>query len=38
VAGFVNITRCTFRKGHVPDVEVLDNRPHETLYVEAQKE
>ncbi len=36
-AGFVGVTRCTFRQGRVPDLRILDNRPEETLYVEAQK-
>lgn len=36
-AGFAAITRCVFQQGNVPDLTVLDNRPEETLYVEASK-
>jgi predicted SAM-dependent methyltransferase len=36
-AGFVGIERCSFRHGAVPDLEILDNRPEETLFVEASK-
>jgi predicted SAM-dependent methyltransferase len=36
-AGFAEVRRCTFRNGQVPDLEVLDNRPEESLYVEARK-
>lgn len=37
--GFANITRCTFRgtHSHYPEIVSLDNRPRETLYVEATK-
>jgi len=35
--GFRDVTRCSFQKGHVPDIEILDNRPDETLFVEADK-
>ena len=34
-AGFQNIRRCEFRKGQTPDLDKLDNRPDESLYVEA---
>jgi SAM-dependent methyltransferase len=34
-AGFVEVTRCSYRCGQVPDIDVLDNRPEETLFVEA---
>jgi SAM-dependent methyltransferase len=34
-AGFDNIQRCAFREGQMPDIAVLDNRPEQTLYVEA---
>ncbi len=34
-AGFTGVERCFFRKGSVPDVAILDNRPEETLFVEA---
>ncbi len=36
-SGFINIVRCLYRQGKVPDIDVLDNRPEETLYVEASK-
>jgi SAM-dependent methyltransferase len=35
--GFVNVSRCRFHEGHTPDLAVLDNRPEETLFVEAMK-
>ena len=35
--GFSNIVRCDYRQGATPDLAVLDNRPDETLYVEASK-
>ncbi len=36
-AGFRDVRRCAFRQGDVPDLDVLDNRPEETLYMEASK-
>ncbi|HUK56206.1 MAG TPA: methyltransferase domain-containing protein [Nitrospiria bacterium] len=36
-AGFAQIERMTFREGNVPDIDILDNRPDETLFVEARK-
>jgi predicted SAM-dependent methyltransferase len=36
-AGFVGVRRCAFREGSVPDLELLDNRPEETLYAEGRK-
>lgn len=35
--GFKKITRCNFREGVVPGLVDLDNRPDETLFVEASK-
>lgn len=35
-AGFRAIRRCAYRQGDVPDLDLLDNRPEETLYVEAR--
>lgn len=35
--GFTNIKKTKFRQGRVPDIEILDNRPKESLYVEAAK-
>lgn len=36
-SGFTNIKRCNYQQGEVPNIVELDNRPHESLYVEAQK-
>jgi SAM-dependent methyltransferase len=36
-AGFHDIYRCSYRHGRVPDLDSLDNRPEETLYLEARK-
>ena len=36
-AGFADIERRTFQCGAVPDAELLDNRPEESLFVEARK-
>ena len=35
--GFVNVTVCDFKKGRVPDCDILDNRPKDSLHVEAEK-
>jgi len=35
--GFRSIERCAYRNGLVPDLDRLDNRPEETLYVECVK-
>lgn len=35
--GFREIRRCEFRQGRVPDIDLLDNRPGESLFVEATK-
>ncbi len=35
--GFSKVERCQYQKGRTPDIELLDNRPEETLYVEAIK-
>ncbi|OEU66769.1 MAG: hypothetical protein BBJ57_13680 [Desulfobacterales bacterium PC51MH44] len=34
-AGFQGIQRCNYRQGRTPDLEILDNRPHDSLFVEA---
>ena len=36
-AGFARPVVCEFRKGRVPDCDVLDNRPEESLHLEAEK-
>jgi len=35
--GFLEVTRCQYRIGRVPDLDILDNRPDESLFVEAVK-
>jgi hypothetical protein len=35
--GFWDVEKCSYRQGKVPDIDRLDNRPDETLYVEAVK-
>ena len=35
--GFVKVQRRGFRQGNMPDVTILDNRPEETLFIEARK-
>lgn len=35
--GFHDIRRCQFKMGAVPDIELLDNRADESLFVEAKK-
>jgi SAM-dependent methyltransferase len=35
--GFSKVVRCSFQKGRTPDIGLLDNRPEETLFVEAVK-
>ena len=35
--GFCDVQRCQFQKGTVPDINILDNRPDESLFVEAIK-
>jgi predicted SAM-dependent methyltransferase len=36
-AGFQDVMCCTYQKGSTPDIEKLDNRPEDTLFVEAVK-
>lgn len=36
-AGFTAVERHAFREGRAPDLPLLDNRPDETLFVEAVK-
>ena len=36
-AKFQNIIRQTFQAGFTPDINILDNRPEDSLYVEAMK-
>ena len=36
-AGFENIKRFKFREGSLPELERLDNRPEDSLFIEASK-
>ena len=36
-AGFVDVRRCGFREGRCPDLDLLDNRPDHSLFMEASK-
>ncbi len=36
-SGFKSVERKAFRVGRTPDIDKLDNRPAESLYVEAEK-
>lgn len=35
--GFRDIKRCAFQAGETPDIDSLDNRPDDSLFVEARK-
>lgn len=35
--GFVNVEKKEFQTGAMPDIQILDNRPEASLYVEAYK-
>lgn len=35
--GFSQVVRCAYQQGQTPDLKLLDNRPEETLFVEAIK-
>lgn len=37
MAGFQDIVRCSFRNGRTPDLDILDNRPKDSLFIEAVK-
>lgn len=36
-AGFISPVVCEYKQGRVPDCEALDNRPGESLHIEAEK-
>ena len=36
-AGFSNIEKCSYRQGNTPDINTLDVKPEETLFLEAIK-
>ena len=33
--GFREVTKCQYQQGRIPDIDILDNRPDESLFVEA---
>lgn len=35
--GFSNVVRCAYQEGQTPDIRRLDNRPEDSLFVEAIK-
>lgn len=35
--GFKKVRRCSFQQGETPDLDVLDNRPEDSLFVEATR-
>lgn len=35
--GFTDVFRCNYRQGRMPDVALLDNRPEDSLFVEASR-
>lgn len=35
--GFVNVEKRSYKVGRVPDIDLLDNRPESSLYIEAEK-
>jgi SAM-dependent methyltransferase len=35
--GFSEVVVCEYRKGRVPDCNILDNRPEDSLHLEAEK-
>lgn len=36
-AGFKNVQACQYRQGNLPDLERIDNRPANSIYVEGMK-
>jgi hypothetical protein len=36
-AGFIDVVRCAYREGATPNLDKLDNRPIESLYMEARR-
>ena len=36
-AGFNDVERRNYQEGEAPDLNLLDNRPEESLFVEARK-
>lgn len=35
--GFVDLRTCKYREGRCPDLELLDNRPDHSIFMEAEK-
>ena len=35
--GFVNIMKCDYKKGSLPNLNILDNRPEDSLFIEVMK-
>ena len=35
--GFTSVVVCQYRSGRVPDCDILDNRPEDSLHLEAEK-
>lgn len=35
--GFSQVVRCAYQEGRTPDIKLLDNRPEDSLFVEAVK-
>jgi len=35
--GFTRMVVCQYRSGRVPDCDILDNRPEDSLHLEAEK-
>lgn len=38
LSGFVNICMCEYRQGDVPEIDLLDDRPDDSLHIEARKD
>ena len=36
-SGFCDVRQCQYQVGAMPDIDILDNRPQESLFVEARK-
>jgi predicted SAM-dependent methyltransferase len=36
-AGFYKVIVCEYKHGRVPDCDILDNRPNDSLHIEAEK-
>jgi hypothetical protein len=35
--GFIKAVACEYQKGRVPDCDILDSRPEDSLHLEAEK-